>query len=258
VLGHHPSFFLGSLGLSPYGTNDYDAIGGFMREPVRLTPSATWGEEFMVPADAEIIVEGEMLPGERTIVNPFGEVTRHYQAQCLRPLGEVTALTYRDGAILQDVFSGHQEHWNLGGIPKEGSIYNTVNRRFGCVKAVHMPYSGCSRFVSYISIDKKREGVAKMIGMEVLAQTKLMSSVVVVDEKIDPFNEAEVVWAVLTQTNPSRDVSVIHNAESFFLTAAGTTKVIIDATCPTDIAFPEQFKVPDAVLEGIKLEEWID
>ena len=258
ILGHHPAFFLGALSLAPYGTNDYDAVGGFLDEPLRLVPSETWGEEFLVPADAEILIEAEIIPGERVAVDPFGEVTRHYQAQCLRPVAEVTAVTYRDNAILQDIFSGHQGHWNLGGIPKEGSIYNAVNRKFGGVRGVHMPYSGCSRFVCYISVEKKVEGWPKVIGMEVLTHTKLMQWVVVVDEEIDPFDEADVIWAILTQVNPARDVTVVNNAHNFFTTAMGNTKVIIDATRPLDIAFPAKIKVPEDVIARMKLEEWID
>lgn len=258
VLGHHPAFYLGSLSLSPFGVNDYDAVGGFLGEPLRLVASETWGEDFMVPADAEIVIEGEIIPGARAIVNPFGEVTRHYQAQCLRPVAELTALTYREGAILQDIFAGHQGHWNLGGIPKEGSLYNVLNQRFGGVRGVHLPYSGCSRFSCYISMEKREEGKAKMLGMEALAQTKLMEAVVVVDEAIDPFSEPDVIWAVVTQTNPRRDVTVIHNAQSFFFSAMGSTKVIIDATRPLDTAFPEKIRVPQEAMDRMNLDEWLD
>ncbi len=258
ILGHHPAFSLGSLSAAPFGTNDYDAIGAFLDEPLRLTPSETWGEEFLVPADAEIVIEGEIPPGERVIVNPFGEVSRHYQAQTLRPVTEVTAITYRDNAILQDIFSGHQGHWILGGIPKEGSIYNAVNKRFGGVKAVHMPYSGCARYTCYISVYKKAEGMAKMIGMEVLTLVPQVQAVVVVDEEIDPFDERDVVWAILMQTNPLRDVSLIQGIRSWLTCCMGNSRVIIDATRPLDIAFPSANKVPEDVMARINLEEWID
>lgn len=257
VLGHHPAFYLGSLAMTPFGTNDYDAVGGFLGEPLRLTPSETWGDDILVPADAEIVVEGEIIPGERAIADPFGEVTGHYQAQCLRPVGEVTAITHRDDAIMQDIFPGHRGHWNLGGIPKEGSIFNAVERKFGGVRGVHMPYSGCSRFACYVSIEKREEGRAKMVGMEVLTHTKFLSVVVIVDEEIDPYNESDVIWAVLTQTDLERDVTVVKNAESFFFTAMGRSKLIIDATRPTDYAFPATNRIPAAALERMRVDEWL-
>lgn len=258
ILGHHPAFYLGALALSPYDSDDYAAIGSFMREPLRLTPSTTWGEDFMVPADAEIIVEGEILPGGREVVDPFGEVTRHYQAQCLRQSMQVTALTRRKAAYLQDIFSGHEGHWNLGGIPKEGSVFNAVNARVGNVTAVHMPHSGVSRLACYVSIDKKKEGDGKIAGLAALLESWTFQVVVVVDADIDVFNEKEVVWALLTMVDPQRDVTYVRNMSTTFTTAMGHNKLVIDATKPLDRAFPTRFRVPPAAMEGLRLEEWID
>ncbi|MBI2953076.1 MAG: UbiD family decarboxylase [Chloroflexi bacterium] len=258
VLGHHPGFYLGTLALAPWGTNDYDAIGAYLGEPLRLTPSETWGDKFMVPADAELIIEGVMPPGVREIANPFGEVTRHYQAQCLSPITDVTAVTHRRGAKMQDIFSGHQGHWSLGGIPKEGSIYNALQRKYPNVKAVHLPDSGCGRFSCYVSIDKRHEGEAKAVALEVLTSARQFQWVVIVDDDVDVFNERDVVWAVVTATNPKRDISYIENVSCSFITAMGHSKVIVDATRPHDIAFPSVIKVPDAAMERIKLEEWIN
>ena len=110
ILGHHPAFWLGTLNSTPWGDNEYATAGGFLQEPVRLAPSVTWGKDFMVPADAEIIIEGEVDPSKHTIVDPFGEISGQYQPQELAPLMEVTAITYRDNATFQDIFSGHREH----------------------------------------------------------------------------------------------------------------------------------------------------
>jgi UbiD family decarboxylase len=258
IIGHHPSFFLGALALAPYANDDYATIGSFMGEPVRLTPSETWGEQFLVPADAEIIIEGEIPPGVREVVDPFGEVTRHYQAQCLRPVLNVKAITMRDHAILQDVFSGHQGHWNLGGLPKEGGLFNALQRRFGNVVGVHFPYSGCSRFTCYISIDKRIEGEAKRVGLAALTESFFINWVVIVDKDIDVYNEQDVLWAIITNTDPKRDVDMIQNAFNLFDTAGGYTKLIIDATRPLDRPFPEMIRVPEEAMNRINLDEWIE
>jgi len=258
IIGHHPAFFLGALALAPWGHDDYAMIGSFMNEPLRLTPSETWGENFMVPADAEIIIEGTIPPGVREVCDPFGEVTRHYQAQCLRPVLNVTAITHRENAILHDVFSGHQEHWNLGGIPKEGGIYNALQSRFGNIVAVHMPYSGCSRFACYISIDKKIEGEAKRVGIAALAESWMFNWVVIVDKHIDVFNEQDVLWAMMTNVDPKRDIDTIQNAYTLFDTAAGYTKMIFDATQPLDRPFPQMMQVPDDAMRRINIDEWIE
>lgn len=256
ILGHHPAFYLGALALTPFGTNDYDAIGAYLGEPLRLTPSATLGDDFLVPADAEIIIEGVIPPGEAEIVDPFGEVTRYYQPQCIRQAFNVMAITHRKQAIYQDIFSGHPEHWNLGGIAREGSLYNSLQRKFGNISAVHLPHSGCARLIAYVSIRKRKEGEAKLVALATLNETRDFNLVVVVDEEVDVYNESDVMWAIVSQADPSVDYDVIKNAYALFNTAAGYQKMIIDATRPHDRAFPERFKVPDEAMARMHPEEW--
>ncbi len=256
ILGHHPAFSLGTLAATPYGNNDYDTIGAFLGEPLRLTPSVSCGKEFLVPADAEIIIEGEVPPDEKTVVDPFGEVTRFYQPQCLRQVFNVKAITMRNKPIMQDIFSGHKGHWNLSAIPKEGSIYNSLQTRFGNIVGVHMPHSMCSRLGCYISVRKSREGIAKQIGHAAMLESPFFQWVVVVDEDIDVFKEQEVIWALASNTDPSRDIDLIKNSYTLFNTAAGFQKVVIDATAPLDYPFPQKFKVPDEVMNSINPEEW--
>ena len=83
--------------------------------------------------------------------------------------------------------------------------------------------------------------------------------IVVVDADIDVFNEPEVLWAVYTYMDPSRDMDVIHNfTGNVFTSAMGTQKILIDATRPLDVAFPERFRMPPDVMERIKPEDWIE
>jgi 2,5-furandicarboxylate decarboxylase 1 len=258
ILGHHPAFWLGSLGLTPYGTNEYSTVGSFLDEPLRLAPSVTWGRDFLVPADAEIIIEGELLAGEQTVVDPFGEITRLYQAQELAPVMQVSAITHRDGAIMQDVFSGHAEHFLLGLIPREGSLLNQLNRQSGNVSAVHLPHSGNGRSTCYISISKQDEGQPKLVALQAFAHAPMFQLVVIVDDDIDVFNEEDVLWAINTYVEPGRDVTLITNAGHSSERAGGNTRIIIDATRPSHIAFPSRLRVPPEALERVHLEEWLD
>lgn len=259
ILGHHPAFYLGSLALTGFERDDYELVGGFLGQPLRLTPSVTWGEEFLVPADAEIIIEGEILPGVKEVVDPFGEVTRQYQAQCLRQAMQVKAITRKQEAIMQDIFSGHQGHWNLGGIPKEGSVYNTLQSKVGNVTAVHNPLSGIGRLACYISIKKTKDFQAKQAALVALNEAWTYRVIVVVDDDIDVFNEQEVIWAVLTMVDPYKDVTLITNAGStVFTSEMGPHKVIIDATKPLSKPFPSTFRVPPAALETVNPKAWLD
>ncbi len=64
VIGHHPAYQMGACYGGPFDISEYDIIGGYMQEPLRLTPSETWGEQLLVPADAEIVIEGALLAGQ--------------------------------------------------------------------------------------------------------------------------------------------------------------------------------------------------
>jgi 2,5-furandicarboxylate decarboxylase 1 len=258
VLGHDPAFWLGSLALTPYGTNEYETIGGCMGRPVRLTPSVTWGAEVMVPADAEIVVEGEIVPGERTVVNPFGEISRQYQAQELAPVMEVKAVTFRERPIMQEVYSAHREHFLLGLIPREGSIFNMLRRELGNVTAVNLPYSGCGRFTCYISMKDPQEGQPKLAALKTLAAAPMFQTVVVVDSDIDVFKEEDVLWAINMYVDPHRDIDLLKGMrEPTDFRAMRDNRLLVDATRPRHIAFPTRPQVPPHVLERINLDEWL-
>ena len=155
VISHHPAFYLGALNVSPFGVDDYTRIGAIMGEPLRLTPSETLGKDFMIPADAEMIIEGHVLPNVQEAEGPFGEFTGYYGPQRLRNVIDVTAITHRRDAIFQHIFTGHRDTWVVGGIPKEGSLFNLICGVVPTAKAVHFPMSGCCRFNCYISNRQK-------------------------------------------------------------------------------------------------------
>jgi UbiD family decarboxylase len=161
VASHHPAFYLGSLNVAPFGADDYEVIGAIAREPMRLVPSETWGDDFMVPADAEIVIEGEVPPNVREIEGPFGEFPGTYGPQRMRWIIDVKAVTHRENAVYQDVFVGHPDDRVQGGLPKEGRLFNRIKGVVPGVKAVHLPPSGVCRFHCYISIDKRVDGESK-------------------------------------------------------------------------------------------------
>ncbi|MFQ5851792.1 MAG: UbiD family decarboxylase [Candidatus Binatia bacterium] len=262
VVSHHPALYLGALNVSPFGVDDYARIGAIMGEPIRLTASETWGDYFLVPADAEIVIEGEIPPTVREVEGPFGEFTGYYGPQRLRPVIEVTAITHRRSAIFQHIFVGHRDTWVLGGIPKEGSLFNLIRGIVPTVKAVHFPISGCCRFNCYISIDKKVDGETKQAALAALAGCDFVKHVVVVDADIDVYNEEEVMWAVATRVQADQDVDIIKNAKGNTLDPSQTddimtTKMIVDATRPVQRPFAARLAVPKQALSRISLDDFI-
>ena len=262
VAGHHPAFYLGSLNLLPYGVNDYEVLGGFMGEPLRLTPSETWGETFLVPADAEMVIEGEMLPWEKEAEAPFGEFTGYYGPQRYCPVIKVKAITHRKDPFFQHVFVGHRDVSVLGGIPKEGGLLNAIKGVVPTVKAVHFPPSGTCRFYAFISIKKTYEGAPKQAALTALAHCDFIKFCIIVDEDIDVFNEEEVWWAVATRTQPSEDFDILRRVKGALLDPSlieeeATSKMIIDATKPLSYPFASRVKVPDEAMRRICLQDFI-
>ena len=262
IIGHHPAFYLGSLNIQPYGVDDYRVIGGIMDEPLSLVASETWGDDFLVPADAELVIEGEVRPGVKEAEGPFGEWPGYYGPQRLSQVIDVTAVTHRRDALWQDVFVSHRENWILGGIPKEGEIFEAVRAYVPTVKSVHLPFSGNCRLICYISLDKQEDGDARQAALIALATCDFVKYVVVVDGDVDPFNEGEVLWAMATRCQPNEDTDVIKGVKTSPLDPSipghsEGSKMIIDATVPKRRAFAQRTKVPDRVLQRIQLEDFV-
>lgn len=263
TIGHHPGYYLGALTLAGFDVDEYEVIGGMLGEPLRLTPSKTWGKEFLVPADAEIVVEAEILPNSKEVEAPFGEFPGYYGPQRLRPAVEVTAITRRENPIFQHAFVGHPDNWMLGAVPKEGGIYRDVRGRVPDVEQVHLPNSGCGRFQAYVSIDQGNEGEAKHAALQTLASSDFIKQVVVVDDDIDAFNEQEVLWAIATRMRADEDIDIIENVKGNTLDPSvrgevATSKIIIDATVPVDEQYPPRLDFPEAALEKMTPAEYID
>ena len=256
VVSHHPSFYLAALNIAPFETDDYEVIGSIMGEPLRITPSETWGDNFMVPVDADILIEGEVLSKVREVEAPFGEFTGYYGPQRNRWVIDVKAITHRKNAIYQDIFVGHRDNWVLGAIPKEGTIYNRVKAIVPTVQAVHLPNSGCGRFNCYISIDKKTEGDSKQAALIALGECDFLKNVIVVDADIDAFNEEQVMWSVATRVQADEDVDILKNIKGNTLDPSLrgeilTAKMIIDATRPVDRPFAASLNVPLEVMNAV-------
>ncbi|MBI2363887.1 MAG: UbiD family decarboxylase, partial [Deltaproteobacteria bacterium] len=114
-MGHHPAACMGALTRVPIDVDEYSVIGGALGEPLRLTPSETWGEKFLLPADAEIVIEGIIPPKERGRHGLRADFARYYSPETLRPVMEVKAITHRRDAMYHDIHLGGRDQDHLGG-----------------------------------------------------------------------------------------------------------------------------------------------
>jgi 2,5-furandicarboxylate decarboxylase 1 len=270
AIGHHPSFFLGSQWEGPFDTNEYEIAGAAMQEPVRLVPSQTWGKDFLVPADAEIIIEGEVDPQEVTKEGPIGEHTRYYKniqggkvIEHFDPLTRITAITMRKDAIFQSLFIGHPEHGLIGSVPKEAVIYEKVRATCPGVKSAYLTPAGVGRYICYISLKQRVAGEAKDAIMATFVCDWHIKYVIAVDEDVDVFNDSEILWAIATRTQANKNFFVIPDAMGATLDPTVdskrpyTAKMGIDATKPFGEPFPEVCEVPLDLLQKIRLEDYL-
>jgi len=261
VIGHHPMFYLGANMNPSVEVSEYDLTGGLMGEPLRVTPSETLGEDFLVPADAEMIIEGEMLPNRREPEAPFGEWTRYYGPQRSNPVVRIKAITHRNRPIYLDNFIGHRDMDCLA-LGWESTVFSRVKEAVPTLLDVCLPFSGCVGYHAYIRIKKAVPG--QPINAALAALTwGFLKLVVVVDEDIDVFNEEEVWYAVATRVQAGKQVQILKGIRGSILDPSiGETvehdAVIIDATKPFETPFAERIKIPEEFLKKIRLEDFID
>jgi UbiD family decarboxylase len=259
VIGVHPLFSLGAQALTPADEDEYAVIGGMMNEPLRLVKART--VPILVPADAEMIIEGKILPHVRGLEGPFGEFTGHAVSADDRQVVEVTAVTHRKGYIFQDIHAGYTEHKLMGAVPREAALLKAVRQSVPTVRNVCMPVSGNCRFHAYIAIAKRTPGQAKNAICAAFAADMLLKHVVIVDDDIDVFDEERVLWAIANRFQADRGLVVIAGAQGSELDpSAGpggvNAKMGLDATKPLD-GFPPELRVPDEVMRQIRLEDFL-
>jgi len=259
VIGVHPLFSLGAQAFTPSTDDEYAVIGGMMGEPLRVAKAKT--VPILIPADAEMVIEGRILPHIRREEGPFGEFTGHAVSKDDRQVIEVTAITHRKNYIFQDVHAGYTEHKLMGAVPREAALIKAVHQTVPTVKNVCMPVSGNCRFHAYVSIAKRTPGQAKNAICAAFAADMLLKHVIIVDDDIDVFDEEQVLWAVSNRFQADRGLVVISNAQGSELDpSAGpggvNAKMGLDATKPLS-GFAPELRVPDEIMKKMTLEDFL-
>ena len=248
VLGLHPLVSMGSLSYPPADVGKFEVIGGLFGEPMQVAPCLT--ADLHVPATAEIVIEGEILPGVREPEGPFGEFTGYFSRRSTQHVFEAKAITMRERPWFQSIGSGRAgDHITTLGLIREAEITNALARVIPNVTGVHVPLSGTSSFTAYVSITQGRPGEAKHVIPIVLGVDHYLKLVIVVDDDIDVFDESEVMWAVATRMQADRDLVVIAGSLGAMLDPSAdergiTAKLGIDATRPFGEPFAEKLVMP--------------
>jgi UbiD family decarboxylase len=256
VIGAHPLFYFGSgLWKGSIDVDEYRVAGGFLKMPLEIVKCETVDLE--VPASAEIVLEGKILPNIREDEGPFGEFTGYASKNSTRHVLEISAILRRRDAIYQDIVSGiSAEHTLLLGIPQEARIFEKVQSVVPTVKAVSYPSSGACRFHCYIAMKKVAEGQPANAIFAAFAEDFSLKLIIVVDEDINVYDESEVLWALATRFQADRGLFVAQKCMGALLDPSAdtglTAKVGIDATKPLTGWQAERCTIPEEVSRMVR------
>lgn len=273
VLGHHPALVAGTQSRVPDYVSEMDAIGGLMQEPVEVVKAKT--VDLMVPARAELVIEGRIPCKVREMEGPFGEYPMTYGPARMNPTIEISAITYRNNPIFYDLNNAYVEHNLTAVLAIESQIYRHIRSIIPTVKKVRMPESGCCRFLVFVQMEKIIQGQGTNAALVALGAESFLKMAVVVDADIDISDDDQVWWAVITRSQATNNWFFIPNAHCQRLLPIGhsetnpfapgmldkleglDTKIGIDATLPLSYPFSERQDVRKADWENLDLQEYL-
>jgi UbiD family decarboxylase len=246
VIGAHPAVMLAGAAKLGIDQDEYDLAGALLGQPLRICHCRT--VDVMVPADAEIVIEGRLLAGVDETEGPFGEYTGYVTGRSTHNVLEVTAITMRRDAIFVDIVPGNStEHLSLGRVCKEAWVHKRMREALPFFMDFHYPSSG-THFHCYVRIDKSAEGQAQQAAQLLVGLDHYVKLVIVVDKDIVPADEDAVMWALATRMQADRDTTVLSHCMCNRLDPSSDdglgAKLLVDATRPVGFD-AEPVRLPD-------------
>jgi 2,5-furandicarboxylate decarboxylase 1 len=243
VIGVHPACILASQAIAALDCDEMEIAGALLGQGVEMVKCRT--NRVRVPAHAEIVIEGRILPRVREPEGPFGEFPQYYGPRADREVIHVDAITHRNKPIFHTIVGGGVEHLLLGAIPREATLLDHLQRSFPSVRDVRLPRGGTCRYHLAVKIDKTSAGEPKNIIMGAFGCHYDIKQVVVVDTDVDIDDPVEIEWAIATRFQADRDLVVVSGAQGSRLDPSSadgvSAKMGIDATKPLSTE-PMEFK----------------
>ena len=241
-IGTHPYELVASTFKANLGVNELTFAGGMRGQPLALAD----GETIPIPciADAEIVLEGEILPeGWVHPEGPFCEFNRLMGGIHMNPHVRIKAIMHRKDPIYYALHMPWENIWMSAPI-YEAAAWRVLHEAGVQATAINVTPGGCCHWHIVASI-KKQPGDGKNAIMALLSIADI-KHVTIVDDDIDVFDATDVEWAVATRVQADRDVLIVSNARSKPLDPSlpppttgkipTTAKMGIDATIPENVA----------------------
>jgi 4-hydroxy-3-polyprenylbenzoate decarboxylase len=243
VIGCDPATILAAVTPVPETISEYQFSGFLSNKSVELVQCKTI--DLQVPAEAEIIIEGYINPGEVMPEGPYGDHTGYYNDIEYFPVFHITAITMRNQPIYLSTFTGRfPDEPSILGLALNEIFIPLIKQQFPEIVDFYLPPESCSYRVAIVSIKKSYPGHAVRIMMGIwsfLRQFLYTKFIYVVDEDINCRDWKDVMWAVSTRMDPARDITIINNTAIDYLDFASPnsglgSKIGFDAT---NKIFPE-------------------
>src|SRR5579863_5440048 len=237
VIGADPATILAAVTPVPDTLSEYQFAGLLRGASVELVPAKT--QPLMVPAQAEIVIEGEVRLDDYLDEGPYGDHTGYYNAVEPFPVFQVTAITMRRDPIYLTTHTGRppDEPSVLGAALNEVFV-PLLRAQFPEIVDFWLPPEGCSYRIAVVSMKKAYPGHAKRVMLAVwsyLRQFMYTKWVIVVDDDIDARDWKDVMWAISTRMDPARDITIVERTPIDYLDFASPesglgSKIGLDAT----------------------------
>jgi 4-hydroxy-3-polyprenylbenzoate decarboxylase len=237
VIGADPATLIAAVTPVPEHLPEYEFAGLIRGRGIEVVQTRT--VPLLVPANAEIVIEGFVSTTATAPEGPYGDHTGYYNSVESFPTFRVTAITSRSRPIYLSTYTGRppDEPSILAGALNEVFL-PILQRKFPDILDFYLPPEACSYRVAVASIRKRRVGQARQVMNDIwtsLRQFSMTKIIIVVDDDVDARNWKDVMWAVATRMDPMRDLMVIENSPIDYLDFASPVsglggKLGIDAT----------------------------
>jgi 4-hydroxy-3-polyprenylbenzoate decarboxylase len=236
-IGADPATILAAVTPIPDTLSEYAFAGLLRSERTQLVRCV--GSELLVPANAEMTLEGYIEPGDSADEGPFGDHTGYYNDVERFPVMTVERITHRSDPIYHTTYTGRPpDEPAVLGLALNDIFVPILKTQFPEIVDFYLPTEACSYRLAVISLRKEYPGHAKrlMFGIwSFLRQFMYTKMVIVVDEDIDVRRWSDVVWALATRVDPARDSVIVESTPIDYLDFASPTpglgsKLGIDAT----------------------------
>ena len=216
-LGHHPLLFLFAGLEIAYGLSEYNYVGAIQGKPFKVVKGEVTG--LPMPAHSELVLEGWCHPNNKKNEGPLGEFHGYYSgSEKPAPVLEVERIYHRNDPILLGTPPGRPPHdYSYSKAVMRSALLHEALEKAGVpgVVGCWADEVGGSRMLLVVSIKQAYQGHARQAGLvacQCHVGAYLGRYVIVVDEDIDPSNIEDVMWAVVTRSDPARDIEIIKRA----------------------------------------------